>query len=507
MFTILVQSLLTRVALSDSTCGDGNGHRCGSAFSHYKCGTGESCCHDDFNTWCCPPKYKCQGSYKNPGNNRHCMEPEHHSSSCLCTDVDYHVEGLEAAGPAIPDGAVEISDFPMNCPAGAANCGFTDTISWSQQKTMEWSTSVTDTFKMEAGFAIPDIGSASVSTTISGTWTNGETKSDTLNIDISTQCHSGLYGFEYPTRVLLTANVIKMSQEVTLEYDQCGNKDTATAKVTATLITGKMDCVIVPSTRKCDQSDGWDFYSNEVNALKVISDVDHQTDCSRHCAAFGTACEFWTYHKSSKMCYLRHLFESAEPDSNSVSGMRCDDLSPRPTTSPTVKPTYAPTRAPTLAPTTKMPTAAPTQSPTPPPSGCTNSRWSQCGGNQFSGPTCCPESTSCFEQSEWYSQCLESCPSSWDCNTGLLGSSPRSYTQTDNVSCRKQKIKIEKHGVMKTYKTRNIAKARAYCDALGDDCIGVLDSGCNGKGKYNLCEASDKPLRRKPGHCIHMKEN
>ncbi|KAK4149508.1 glycoside hydrolase [Chaetomidium leptoderma] len=32
--------------------------------------------------------------------------------------------------------------------------------------------------------------------------------------------------------------------------------------------------------------------------------------------------------------------------------------------------------------------------------------WSQCGGNGFSGPTCCQSGSTCVEQNPWYSQCL-----------------------------------------------------------------------------------------------------
>jgi len=81
-----------------------------------------------------------------------------------------------------------------------------------------------------------------------------------------------------------------------------------------------------------------------------------------------------------------------------------------------------------------------------------------------------------------------------------------SYTMQSGVSCRKQKIKVEKNGVMKTFKTRNFSKAKEICDDLGDRCVGVMDSGCDGEGKYNLCEKSDEPLKTKSGHCIHFKD-
>jgi len=142
------------------------------------------------------------------------------------------------------------------------------------------------------------------------------------------------------------------------------------------------------------------------------------------------------------------------------------------------------------------------------PENCANNLGDQCGGRSFTGSTCCPESTECYEQSQRYSQCLKSCPSAWSCNKGELPVQiSNSYTKMDNVSCRSHKIKFDKNGFEKTYKTRNFAKAKDYCDALGDACVGVYDSGCDGKGKYILCGPSTTPLKSKPGNCIHMKQN
>jgi len=83
---------------------------------------------------------------------------------------------------------------------------------------------------------------------------------------------------------------------------------------------------------------------------------------------------------------------------------------------------------------------------------------------------------------------------------------PATYTQKMNVSCRKDKIKINKGGFQKTFKTVNFAKAIAHCDAL-DECVGVMDSGCDSVGKYTLCKKSDRAFKEKPGYCIHVKEN
>ena len=39
---------------------------------------------------------------------------------------------------------------------------------------------------------------------------------------------------------------------------------------------------------------------------------------------------------------------------------------------------------------------------------CQNKEWDQCGGQSFSGPTCCPAGDSCVVNNQYYSQCLPS---------------------------------------------------------------------------------------------------
>jgi len=55
----------------------------------------------------------------------------------------------------------------------------------------------------------------------------------------------------------------------------------------------------------------------------------------------------------------------------------------------------------------KPTTAAPTSAPTTAPSGgnCA-AKWGQCGGQGFSGPTCCQSGSTCKSSNAYYSQCL-----------------------------------------------------------------------------------------------------
>jgi hypothetical protein len=39
-------------------------------------------------------------------------------------------------------------------------------------------------------------------------------------------------------------------------------------------------------------------------------------------------------------------------------------------------------------------------------SSCTNKEWGQCGGKQWTGPTCCPSYDTCKKVNDYYSQCM-----------------------------------------------------------------------------------------------------
>ncbi|KAL2758912.1 carbohydrate-binding module family 1 protein [Sodiomyces alcalophilus JCM 7366] len=73
--------------------------------------------------------------------------------------------------------------------------------------------------------------------------------------------------------------------------------------------------------------------------------------------------------------------------------------SPPPTSPPPTNP--PPTNPP---PTNPPPTNPPPTNP-PPSGGNCSAMWGQCGGQGWSGPTCCSQGT-CQQQNPWYSQCL-----------------------------------------------------------------------------------------------------
>ncbi|KAG2002588.1 acetyl xylan esterase [Coprinopsis cinerea AmutBmut pab1-1] len=51
-------------------------------------------------------------------------------------------------------------------------------------------------------------------------------------------------------------------------------------------------------------------------------------------------------------------------------------------------------------------TTPPVVVPTPPPSGNCASKFAQCGGNGWTGPTCCVSGSTCNKLNDWYSQCV-----------------------------------------------------------------------------------------------------
>ena len=52
-----IRSLSVHETKKKFTCNGGGGPSCGNWFNHRTCGVGETCVHDDFQSWCCPVGY------------------------------------------------------------------------------------------------------------------------------------------------------------------------------------------------------------------------------------------------------------------------------------------------------------------------------------------------------------------------------------------------------------------------------------------------------------------
>jgi len=133
----------------------------------------------------------------------------------------------------------------------------------------------------------------------------------------------------------------------------------------------------------------------------------------------GDAWIGWTYWAAGPMWYdystKQDYIYSVEPSNRGTAGQWTNvlskyiDGSSQPTTQqPTQQPTTQPTQQPTTQPTTQQPTTQPTQQPTTKPSSTCSSVWQQCGGQGWSGPTCCQAGSTCKLSNPWYSQCLPS---------------------------------------------------------------------------------------------------
>jgi Fungal cellulose binding domain len=89
----------------------------------------------------------------------------------------------------------------------------------------------------------------------------------------------------------------------------------------------------------------------------------------------------------------------AQADGWTVQSKSLGNINVSPLPTGTSAPTSAPTTAPTTAPN-------PTTTAAPQPTGNCASKWGQCGGQGWSGPTCCQSGSTCNKTNDWYSQCV-----------------------------------------------------------------------------------------------------
>lgn len=239
--------------VSGDTCGDGTGEKCGSWFSTFSCpGT---CCHDDFNTWCCPKgPYECAGVFS---GGSHCDD----TADCRCTDSTFYVTKVQAAGtPTIEmDPAWDLSECcDIGMQVGAStNCGWGEgtQISWTRSQSVSWSESlekaVSVTFKESLL-----VEGLEVSISLKDTYTKGASKTSEVKQSISSPC-GGAY--DTTTYLHFTANVALYTVPVTITYENCGATTTAPGTITSTVLDGNYDCTsktCVAPTSVCDKNSG-----------------------------------------------------------------------------------------------------------------------------------------------------------------------------------------------------------------------------------------------------------
>jgi len=236
----------------DIDCGDNSGPSCSNAWVHVNCGTGEACCHDDFNGWCCPKGFKCQGSYSDPGGNEHCMTPTSISSSCLCDQTDYEIEAMDPVGEATVDQSWN-SNLTACCAYGTENCGWSTTITRQNSQTVSWSDAAEVGYSMswnvEAG---PDIKLGSIGFEVKDTFTYGQTTSTSYTQSYTNACTCTYPNCKGPWDYLeYKLELVTSSQPVSIKATKCGVTKTLSGTVSTVQWMGGSRCAIQQGLQKC----------------------------------------------------------------------------------------------------------------------------------------------------------------------------------------------------------------------------------------------------------------
>jgi len=225
-----------------TNCGGSNS--CGSWFSHMDCkGT---CCHDNFNAWCCPTSdasaWKCKSSFQHDSN--HCDAP----LSCTCVKNDYKIIRIDVIGNPIVR-SVQPQDFSVCCAAKQSGCGVTNSVTWTQTQTLSWSDSVTESVSMDVTLDIAKFGIS-----LSGTYTNGGSTTRTVSSTVTVPCHSGSSGYNTETFVDLKSDAVEYTIPVKMTAMHCGAEVTLAGHAQATSLKGNWNCRVKACRRGCSKS-------------------------------------------------------------------------------------------------------------------------------------------------------------------------------------------------------------------------------------------------------------
>mmetsp|Transcript_35739 Transcript_35739/g.57852 ORF Transcript_35739/g.57852 Transcript_35739/m.57852 type:complete len:239 (-) Transcript_35739:104-820(-) len=225
-------------------CGGSNS--CGSWFSTMKCkGT---CCHDDFNAWCCPTSdasaWECKPTFQHDAS--HCNAP----LSCTCTKNDYQIISIKTTGKPQIKSATQ-QHFKVCCPKGASSCGVSNSVEWSQTQTLSWSSSLTESIELSTELEIAKFG-----ITLSGTYTNGGSTTRTVKSSVTVPCKSTTSGFDKLKLVDLSSTSSVYTIPITMTATHCGAEVEMPGTVAATTIDGTWDCEFRDCKGPCDNVSG-----------------------------------------------------------------------------------------------------------------------------------------------------------------------------------------------------------------------------------------------------------
>jgi hypothetical protein len=161
-------------------CGNAKGPQAQNWWVKMECDSKDgAACADDFNGWCCPHSFKCDGTYHDPGNNNHCMTaPDHVSKSCLCEQSEYEIVAMDPVGAPKIENAWD-SKLSACCQYPASNCGWTSTITREDWQTVSWSNTVDVGFHMTWNVAAgPAMKLGEIGFQVSNQFTTGQKKHD-----------------------------------------------------------------------------------------------------------------------------------------------------------------------------------------------------------------------------------------------------------------------------------------------------------------------------------------
>lgn len=185
-------------------------------------------------------------------NNRHYCD--------ACSDTSISITSVEATGvPALS--YVTAWDLNTCCTsANATTCGYPvgTSVKWTQSQSLTWSDTTTESvgIKAEEGLEVEGLtDKIESSITLTGTYTNGGSRSSSLSITTQTACGGTYQDIHY---VNFIGTAVMYTVDVQITYTQCGEQKTMTGTVTSSAISGDFSCSVPLCKSSCDIFTGCD---------------------------------------------------------------------------------------------------------------------------------------------------------------------------------------------------------------------------------------------------------
>jgi len=249
----LAVSALVAGSLGNINCGNSAGPSCGNLFNQIHCdSTDGACCHDDFNGWCCPHGFKCNGNYADPGGNTHCMTDSKISSSCLCDQTNYEIIAMDPVGETQVENSWD-DHLTACCQYPTEKCGWTTTITKTDSQQVSWSDAATVgysmTWNVEAG---PAIKLGEIGFSVQDTFTYGQTSTTSSSQSYTNGCICTSSACKGPfTQLTFKLRVVYSTQPVKITVKKCGVTKTLSGTVKTTQFEGNSECDIKSNLTSC----------------------------------------------------------------------------------------------------------------------------------------------------------------------------------------------------------------------------------------------------------------